>query len=268
MKHPVVTITSILLLPIILISCASSAKHSTFSSNNNNDKIECLIVKHDTPTVVFENGLGGTLDWWKKIFPIISKDYSAFAYNRPGYGKSGPATTSRDGNNIVEELRSLLKHNGLFPPYILVGHSTGGLYMQLFARKYPEEVKSLILVDATHPNQLKGNGSPDIWPLWFKIIFNLSINDAAKNEFKKLEITGESVLSLPSVTDKPVIVLSALKPMNEKSLMADDANEKRKDIARLYPNSKQIWVDCGHAIPLEKPDIVIDVIRNIFNMTN
>ena len=58
-----------------------------------------------------------------------------------------------------------------------------------------------------------------------------------------------------------MFVLSASKPLEEKSKIADDANEKRKDIARLYPGSKQIWVDSGHGIPLEKPEAVISAIR-------
>ena len=49
--------------------------------------------------------------------------------------------------------------------------------------------------------------------------------------------------------------------MQEKSKLADDANEKRKDIARLYPGSKQIWVDSGHAVPLEKPESIVSAIR-------
>lgn len=78
-----------------------------------------------------------------------------------------------------------------------------------------------------------------------------------------INTTGENVLSLPSFIGKPVIVLSASQPMKEKSELADDANEKRKDLARLYPGSKQIWVDSGHGIPLEKPESVISAIREV-----
>ena len=58
-----------------------------------------------------------------------------------------------------------------------------------------------------------------------------------------------------------MFVLSASQPLQEKSKLADDANEKRKDIARLYPGSKQIWVDSGHAVPLEKPESIVSAIR-------
>jgi pimeloyl-ACP methyl ester carboxylesterase len=70
-------------------------------------------------------------------------------------------------------------------------------------------------------------------------------------------------LTLPAFSGKPVIVLSARQSMNEKGALADDANEKRKDIARLYPGSVQIWVDSSHGIPLEKPEAVIAAIRQI-----
>ena len=58
-----------------------------------------------------------------------------------------------------------------------------------------------------------------------------------------------------------VLVLSALRPMQERSELADDANDKRAAIAKLYPGSKQVWVDMGHAIPLEKPEAVTAAIR-------
>jgi len=69
------------------------------------------------------------------------------------------------------------------------------------------------------------------------------------------------VLALPPPAGKPVFVLSAEQPLHEKSALADDANAKRRDIARLYPGATQTWVDSGHAIPLEKPEAVIEAIR-------
>ena len=64
------------------------------------------------------------------------------------------------------------------------------------------------------------------------------------------------MLALAPLTGKPVMVLSAKKSMSESSALADDANAKRVDIARLHPGSKQVWVDSGHAIPLEEPQAV------------
>lgn len=75
------------------------------------------------------------------------------------------------------------------------------------------------------------------------------------------------MLDLPTFPNKPVFVLSASKPLEEESKVADDANEKRKDIARLYPGSKQVWVNSGHAIPLEKPESVIAAIHEALRLS-
>jgi pimeloyl-ACP methyl ester carboxylesterase len=133
--------------------------------------------------------------------------------------------------------------------------------MQYFARRYPEEVSALILVDSTHPRQFEGEGSLEKQSLWVRGIVWLMVTGTATQELDMLSQTGHQVLGLPAPADKPVFVLSASGPLKEKSPLADDANEKRKDIARLYPGSKQIWVDSGHVIPLEKPEAVIAAIR-------
>jgi pimeloyl-ACP methyl ester carboxylesterase len=78
--------------------------------------------------------------------------------------------------------------------------------------------------------------------------------------------TGEALLALPPFTGKPVMVLSAAAPIGDDSELARDALAKRKDIARLNPGSRQIWVDSGHAIPLEKPEAVIAAIRELLQL--
>lgn len=226
-------------------------------------RLEYVLSQHGTSAVVFENGLGASLDSWAKVFPEIAKDTTAFAYNRPGYGNSEPPSSPRDGEHIVDELRSSLRGKGLKPPYVLVGHSLGGLYMQLFARRYPEEVQGLILVDSTHPNQFKGKGAPENWPIWVRVAFGIYARGVFQEEFNSIDSTGEAVLSLPAISGKPVIVLSATKYKDDQSENDVDAHEKRADIARLYPGSKQVWVDCGHGIPLDKPEAVIAAIREV-----
>ena len=250
------------ILLVALVSGCASLPNST-TQKISDRKVEFALTRHDTTPVVFENGLGGKMEYWKKVIPEISSDTTTFVYHRPGYGRSDAASTPRDGTHVVDELRSLLQSKGLNPPYLLVGHSLGGLYMQLFAKRYPNEVSALILVDSTHPEQFKGKGTPDNWPSWFRIAFSLLTSKVEKEEMKNINQTGEAVLRLPSFTGKPVIILSASQPMKNKSELADDANEKRKDIVRLYPGAKQIWVDSGHVIPLEKPESIISAIREV-----
>lgn len=247
-------------LIVMLLSGCASLPNSTLEKINDRN-IEFALTRHDTIPVVFENGLGGRMDWWKKVLPEISNDTTTFAYNRPGYGNSDPVSTPRDGLHIVDELRVLLHSKGIKPPYILVGHSLGGLYMQLFARRYPAEVSALILVDSTHPRQLEGEGALEKQSFLVRCLLGALVTGTAEDELDLLPQTGKQVLALPTLSNKPVFVLSASKPLEEKSKAADDANEKRKDIARLYPGAQQVWVDSGHAIPLEKPESVVAAIH-------
>jgi pimeloyl-ACP methyl ester carboxylesterase len=247
------------LMVMVLSGCASLPNSAVDKIGNRN--VEFAMTRHDTLPVVFENGLGGRMEWWEKVLPAISNDTTTFAYNRPGYGNSDPVATSRDGLHIVDELRALLRNSGLKPPYILVGHSLGGLYMQIYARRYPEEVSALILVDSTHPQQIDGDGALEKQSFLVRGLLGVLVTGTAKDELDLLAQTGKQVLDLPTFSGKPIFVLSASKPLDEKSTVADDANAKRKDIARLYPGSKQIWVDSGHAIPLEKPEAVVAAIR-------
>lgn len=243
----------------MLGGCASLPGAATFGVEGR--RVEALVARHPGSTVVFENGLGGTLDWWAKVWPEVAKDHAALAYNRAGYGRSDVPTAPRAGEQVVAELRALLKAQQLAPPYVLVGHSLGGLYMQLYARQHPEEVQALILVDSTHPEQLRGKGAQSQWPAWVRVGFNLMSSEVAKQELDALDATGQQVLGLPAPTGVRVWVLSALRPMQERSTLADDANEKRIALAALYPGAKQIWVDSGHGIPLEKPETVVSAVR-------
>jgi pimeloyl-ACP methyl ester carboxylesterase len=101
-------------------------------------------------TVVFEAGLGDDWTHWDQVASDVARHARIFAYSRPGYGASGPVTTARDPKTIVEELRALLASQGVAPPYVLVGHSNGGGYMELFAKSHADEVVGVVLVDPRH----------------------------------------------------------------------------------------------------------------------
>ncbi|MDD2180511.1 alpha/beta hydrolase [Acidovorax sp. D2M1] len=249
-----------LLLALALSGCATVP--GTTTDRVDGRKVEYVQAGQGAPVVVFENGLGATLDWWAKVWPDTVAETRSLAYHRAGYGHSDAPLSPRDGAQVVDELRALLRARNLPPPYVLVGHSLGGLYMQLFARKYPGEVAALVLVDSTHPDQVKGAGNPENWPTWLKVVFRATTSDTAKQELAALDATGNQVSNLPVDPSVPVWVLSALRATGAPSAVADDANRKRADIAHLYPGSTQVWVDSGHGVPLEKPEAVVSAIRD------
>jgi pimeloyl-ACP methyl ester carboxylesterase len=98
-------------------------------------------------TVLFESGIAATNLNWFHIQERVSRIATTASYDRAGLGWSSPCRTARTPGNIALELHQLLDGAGIKPPYILVGHSFGGLVMRRFALLYPEEVSSVVLVD-------------------------------------------------------------------------------------------------------------------------
>jgi pimeloyl-ACP methyl ester carboxylesterase len=99
------------------------------------------------PTVVMEAGAGSPSLVWAQVAPEIAKTNRVITYDRAGLGWSDPSPKPRTAENIVAELHTLLAKSGEKPPYVLVGHSMGGVYMRMYAHKYPNEVKGIVLVD-------------------------------------------------------------------------------------------------------------------------
>jgi pimeloyl-ACP methyl ester carboxylesterase len=99
------------------------------------------------PTVVLEAGIASTSLAWVTIQRELSKEARVITYDRVGFGWSSPARTPRTLNIVVDELHSMLLHLQAPGPFLLVGHSYGGLIVRLFAKRYPELVAGLVLVD-------------------------------------------------------------------------------------------------------------------------
>ena len=99
------------------------------------------------PNVIFESGIAATNLNWFHIQEIVSRFTYTASYDRGGLGWSSPSRTARTPGNIAQELHAMLRRAGIKPPYILVGHSFGGLVMRRYALMYPEDVASVLLVD-------------------------------------------------------------------------------------------------------------------------
>jgi pimeloyl-ACP methyl ester carboxylesterase len=104
-----------------------------------------------SPTVVLEPGAGASsadLGW---ITPAVARNTRVCVYDRAGRGWSEPADTVQDGTQIATDLHTLLQRGHVPGPYVLAGHSFGGLYVLTFAARYPDEVAGLVLIDSTAP---------------------------------------------------------------------------------------------------------------------
>jgi pimeloyl-ACP methyl ester carboxylesterase len=112
-----------------------------------------------SPTVILDAGLGGTSLDWSKVQPAVARFTRVCSYDRAGYGWSQTGPGPRTSQQIVTELHALLTHAKINGPYVLVGHSAGGLNMRLYAYRYPAEVVGMVLLDATSEHQFAPFGS-------------------------------------------------------------------------------------------------------------
>lgn len=251
-----------------------------------------------TQTVVLESGLGGGALDWSLVQPEVAKFARVCSYDHAGAGWSEAGPEPRDSQQLVTELHTLLGNAGLRPPYVLVGHSLGGLNVQLYASRYPEEVVGVVLVDSTHEDQWSRKEltkPPAFLPLLMKAAAPfgvgrvlLNMNPPSENISPALAAEWAALYShtghLYSVADeianigvsmaqlraepmrlggKPLIVLTRGKP--EEAEVAERAwQELQSDFARRSSNGRQIIAaNSGHYIQLDEPGLVVESVRQL-----
>jgi pimeloyl-ACP methyl ester carboxylesterase len=105
------------------------------------------------PTVILEAGFPGTSENWSDVQPALGRATRTCSYDRAGLGSSPPIPGVHTAADEISDLKRLLDHAGIPPPYVLVGHSYGGLLMRLFAHAHPQLTAGIVLVDAMGHNQ-------------------------------------------------------------------------------------------------------------------
>lgn len=108
-----------------------------------------------SPTVVLEAGLASFSFTWQRVQSEIAKFTRVCSYDRAGYAWSDAGPPPRTSQQIARELHTLLQHAQEKPPYVLVGHSFGGLNVRAFNGLYPSEVAGMVLVESSHPDLLE-----------------------------------------------------------------------------------------------------------------
>ena len=218
-------------------------------------------------TVVFEAGLGDTAEVWRKVQgPIARSCARTVAYTRDGYGfGSRTPRGPRDAEHVVAELRERLAAAHLSPPYVLVGHSLGGLYLQYYARRHPEEVRGLLLVDSTHWDQLARIQADA--PGMYRVIRTASflMGGVMRQEFADSPAAGRQVSALPAPSGLPVIVLSSTKAApGESAAFRELAAKLQDEMAAAYPAQRHEFVaGSGHYIQRDRPEAVIRAAREL-----
>ena len=118
-------------------------------------RLNVYCIGQGGPTVVLEAGLRDSLESWSRVQPGIAGFSRVCSYDRAGYGYSDPGPMPRTADRIASELHAALRSAGETPPYVLLGHSSGGYCIRVFNGKYSDEVAGLLFVDATQEDQYR-----------------------------------------------------------------------------------------------------------------
>lgn len=255
-------------------------------------RLHLLCEGQGGPTVLLEAGLPGSSLAWKSVTADIAPFTTVCSYDRAGYAWSEASPFPRTSGNIVRELRLLLQNAGIDPPYVLVGHSFGGMMMQLFAGRHPSEAAGMVLVDSSHPDQVHrtievdsmntlGQGLRFLSVLGIpRLFFPVPAGDPASRDNsvremeEKLQYTTRSIQAAASeliqmreslrevAAHRPRLGTKPLVVLTEGRRRKDFWYELQEDLARLSTASEwQIAERSGHFIHHDEPEIVVDAIR-------
>jgi len=251
-----------------------------------------------SPTVVLVGGLRASADDWSvvdksapAVFPGVAKFTRVCAYDRPGTpvgekpSRSDPVPQPTTAKDAVADLRALLRAAGENGPYVLVGHSYGGLVVKLYARTYPKDVAGIVLVDALSEG-LQDAETPEQWAIQRKLIEgDMRESLALYPALERIDTdrSFDQVRAAAPLHSMPLVVLSADRPWGPQipsmikagklpkdvppdfGYVTDAAQKKAQDqLATLVPDAKHITnTHSGHEIHKEQPQLVIDAIREV-----
>jgi pimeloyl-ACP methyl ester carboxylesterase len=116
-------------------------------------RLHCRCDGTGTPAVILDAGIAASSLSWSRVQPEIARFARVCSYDRAGLAWSEISGSTRTMPAMVGELRTLLRHTGIEPPFVLVGHSFGGMVVRAFARSNPREVAGIVLVDTLHPEE-------------------------------------------------------------------------------------------------------------------
>lgn len=265
-------------------------------------KLHISCTGSGSPTVILEAGLGqpaAMMSGW--IQPGVATATQVCVYDRAGMGWSEPDATPRDGVAIATDLHTLLSRAEIDGPYVLAGHSSGGVYVQVFAAQYPDEVAGLVLLDSQPPDAIAslpgyageyegirrftalfpsiarlGVGRlaypsaasglpPDVWAEARALLSTPGHNRGYRDDAVGLEAALTQAQALTSLDDKPLILVTAVEDAHAGWLPLQE------EMVGLSTNSVQrVIQDASHASLIEDEgdsanaiDAILDVVAAV-----
>src|SRR5438094_312956 len=255
-----------------------------------------------SPTVVLVSGLAETSVYWGGwIAPAVAQNTTVCAYDRAGQGWSDPPASPQDGLAVATDLHALLDHAQIPGPYVLVGHSTGGVYVRVFAARYPDQVAGIVFLDS-QPNEaltglpdfpsqystlrrasalfpslarlgvfwLVNQFAPDTLPVPARVeeravVSTASLNRIQRDEFTELPVTLKEAAALTTLGDRPLIVVTAAKGAQAGWLPLQDkmAGLSSNSAHRVLPEIDHPGLIHDRAGAAQASQAILDVVASV-----
>ena len=258
----------LIILPAVVLAHCCLAQTGIFAAGSRHLFLHCEGERHG-PAIVLDAGLFRDSSDWSKVQPLVAQFTQVCGYDREGLGKSlvdkGASPETECIDEQVEDLRSLLRTAHVAPPYVLVGHSGGGIRVRRFTQDHPTEVVGLVFVDSAHEEQ--------IWR--FQAIDPASVQGPPADP-KRAHCGGS--LHIPGQRlvwhyDIPLIVLEHGIPLTFEGSLADHTAQfnaavdaMARDLAsRSSKGELRIARNSGHDIMLDEPLVVVQAIHDVWN---
>ena len=247
---------------------------------------------NDLPTLVLESGAGGGTDVFHWIVEGLKNDMRIVRYDREGKWFSESSKDSITSEIYARQLHQLLEKNGEKPPYILAGHSMGGVYNRIFRDIYPDEVKGMVFLDSSHPEQwdrLAENGLFDenqiilgksliiladmgIMGVFNKIMSPESMDKDLPKEYqnRKLDLTSFSgdvyrrLLKENNISDDILSRAGRARSLDSLPVLVFTAEkqygdpqiwfEMQKELKNLSTKGEQFYMDANHGSIITKKE--------------
>jgi pimeloyl-ACP methyl ester carboxylesterase len=261
-------------------------------------RLHLVCLGRGSPTVVLEAGVSDAFAVWARVQPALAETTRVCSYDRAGIGYSDPGPLPRTSLTIARELHALLAAAGESAPYVLVGHSFGGVTVRAFASEHPGEVAGLVLVDASHEDQeqrfpaevrqetdaalrqvkelaaraARGESTPPIVsympgpvarrPAWYATLVE---------EAQAWPASASELRARDRSLRVPLVVVSAGRPAIGRSRETRREtrrlwDEMQEDLSRLSPTGTRIIAHrSGHYVQRQEPRVVIDAVRLVLD---
>lgn len=234
------------------------------------------------PVIVFDSGWSADSRAWRRVMAELSRNHRVCAQDRAGQGRSSPGPMPRDGEAVARDLHAALTRGSVPKPWVLVGHSLGGLHMRHFVQQFPEDVVGLVLVDPTSPTgpgafagqvarargcveALKTDSFPPEKPELARCKSEDGPKALARWEARLSEIQSVGTSTSDGLKDQgagsiavPLIVLRPAGAALPQGVQFTDplASLSATGEARLIPGS-------GHMMMFDRPDAIVQAVRDV-----